>query len=223
MTHECPFHCPFCLERQNPMEGKQDFPAQLKSLAVVLKEHPQARLTITGGEPGLYPEQVHNIERIYNTIADGVFISVNTTGIEPNVANNAHINLSCNDYVSPNVSQFPECTLQTVLSDEKMTIDSIKNFIHTHPSVKNFSFRFLSGLEKHDYPIDIWNDLQNDKDFNINTFRVGDFFVYATFNYHNAHGRVTLGDMYQQKHNPYQDGYSNIIIHPDGHIATNWR
>lgn len=26
-------------------------------------------------------------------------------------------------------------------------------------------------------------------------------------------------DMYQQTHNDYQDGYSNIIIHPDGRIG----
>ena len=25
VTHECPFSCPFCMERQNPMCGKQDF------------------------------------------------------------------------------------------------------------------------------------------------------------------------------------------------------
>lgn len=34
---------------------------------------------------------------------------------------------------------------------------------------------------------------------------------------------LTLGDMYMQKSNRYQDGYSNIIIHPDGRVATNWR
>lgn len=25
VTHECPFNCPFCMERQNPMCGRQDF------------------------------------------------------------------------------------------------------------------------------------------------------------------------------------------------------
>lgn len=223
MTHECPFHCPFCLERQNPMEGKQDFPAQLKALAVVLKEHPQARLTVTGGEPGLYPEHVKAIESLYNSISDNVFMCVNTTGIEPNITTNAHINLSSNKYVQPDPTQFPDSTLQTVLADDEMTIENIKNFISSNPSVKNFSFRFLSSLEKHDYSVDIWNDLQNNNDFHIHTFRVGDFFVYATFDYKNTHCRVTLGDMYQQKHNVYQDGYSNIIIHPDGTIKTNWR
>ena len=37
------------------------------------------------------------------------------------------------------------------------------------------------------------------------------------------HARVTLGDMWQQRHNNYGDGYSNIIIHPDGRVSTNWR
>lgn len=48
-------------------------------------------------------------------------------------------------------------------------------------------------------------------------------FVYATFDYHGKHARVTLGDMYQQINNNYQDGYSNIIIHPDGKVKTNWK
>lgn len=26
-TQECPFYCPFCLERQNPMSGDNDFKA----------------------------------------------------------------------------------------------------------------------------------------------------------------------------------------------------
>lgn len=58
--------------------------------------------------------------------------------------------------------------------------------------------------------------------FTVGTFRVGDFFAYATFDYKGVHGRITLGDMYQQQHNDYQDGYSNVIIHPDGHVAVNW-
>lgn len=87
----------------------------------------------------------------------------------------------------------------------------------------NFSFRFLSGLEKKDYPVKIWNDLQNDYDIDIHTFRIGDFFVYATFDYMGKHARLTLGDMWQQRNNDYKDGYSNIIIHPDGTIGTNWR
>jgi hypothetical protein len=47
--------------------------------------------------------------------------------------------------------------------------------------------------------------------------------VYATFNYNGKHARLTLGDMWQQRNNDYKDGYSNIIIHPDGTIGTNWR
>ena len=87
----------------------------------------------------------------------------------------------------------------------------------------SFSFRFLSGLEKKDYPVGVWNDLQNDTEIDVHTFRIGDFFVYATFDYAGKHARVTLGDMWQQRHNDYGDGYSNIIIHPDGRITTNWK
>lgn len=32
LTQECPYNCPFCLERKNPMQGDNDFKAQIESL-----------------------------------------------------------------------------------------------------------------------------------------------------------------------------------------------
>lgn len=103
-----------------------------------------------------------------------------------------------------------------------MTLDTIKRIMTEHPEAGSFSFWFLSGLEKHDYDVSVWNALQADKEVEISTFRVGDFFVYVTFNWVGRHARITLGDMYQQ-HNDYQDWYSNIIIHPDGESGINWK
>jgi len=218
-TQECPFHCPFCLERQHPMTGNNDFPAQIESLKRVLEEHPNARLTITGGEPGLYPEHIAEIVDTYRSHSNVVFCSINTSGFSTELNGLAHINLSCNEFVHPNPRNFPGCTVQTVV--ENPTLVFIKDYMKMDANA--FSFRFLSGLEQKDYPIDIWNDLQNDAEIDVRTFRIGDFFVYATFDYAGKHARVTLGDMWQQQHNDYRDGYSNIIIHPDGKIATNWR
>ena len=81
MTHECPYNCSFCIERKNPMEGNDDFEAQIESLLSVLAEHPDARLSITGGEPGLYPEHVERLVRVYKRNSNNVFCSINTTGI----------------------------------------------------------------------------------------------------------------------------------------------
>lgn len=218
-TQECPFHCPFCLERQNPMSGDNDFDAQIEALKRVLQEHPNARLSITGGEPGLYPKHIANIVETYRKHGNGVFCSINTTGFSTELNGLAHINLSRNDYVWTDPAGFPGCTVQTVV--ENPTLAFIKDYMKMDAS--SFSFRFLSGLEKKDYPVDIWNDLQQDADVDVHTFRIGDFFVYATFDYAGKHARVTLGDMWQQRHNNYGDGYSNIIIHPDGRVSTNWR
>lgn len=218
-TQECPFHCPFCLERQHPMTGNNDFPAQIESLKRVLAEHPNARLTITGGEPGLYPGHIAEIVDTYRRHSNDVFCSINTSGFSTELNGLAHINLSCNEFVHPNHGNFPGCTVQTVI--ENPTLAFIKDYMRMDASA--FSFRFLSGLEQRDYPVDIWNDLQNDDEIDVRTFRIGDFFVYATFDYAGKHARVTLGDMWQQQHNDYRDGYSNIIIHPDGKVATNWR
>jgi hypothetical protein len=219
MTQECPFHCPFCLERQHPMTGCNNFEAQLKSLMAVLREHPSARLTITGGEPGLYPEHVKNLVQTYKENSDGVFCSINTAGICKELNGLAHINLSRNPYVRSDPSRFPGCTVQTVLED--MSLPNVKAYMRMNAD--SFSFRFLTSLERTDYDVSIWNDLQDDPEIDVHTFRIGDFFVYATFNYAGKHARVTLGDMWQQQHNDYIDGYSNIIIHPDGRITTNWK
>ena len=218
-TQECPYHCPFCLERQNPMTGDNNFPAQIKALKSVLKEHPNARLSITGGEPGLYPKHIKNIVETYKKNSNNVFCSINTSGYNTELNSMAHINLSYNDFVHQNSEKFPECTVQTVV--ENPTVQFIKDFMQMNAD--NFSFRFLSGLDKKDYDVNVWNELQSDEEIDIGTFRIGDFFVYATFNYAGKHARLTLGDMWQQQHNDYKDGYSNIIIHPDGRVATNWK
>lgn len=219
VTQECPFNCPFCIERQHPMSGNNNFILQIEALKNVLKEHPNGRLTITGGEPGLYPEHIAKVVETYKNYGNGVFCSINTSGFNTKLNGLAHINLSCNDFVHPNPSEFIGCTVQTIA--ENPTLAFIKNYMKADAS--SFSFRFLSSIKKTDYPVKIWNDLQNDDEIDIHTFRIGDFFAYATFDCFGKHARLTLGDMYQQQNNNYQDGYSNIIIHPDGSVATNWK
>lgn len=227
ITQECPYHCPFCIERKNPMEGKNDFEKQIVALKQVLSEHPAARLTITGGEPGLYPHHVKNLVDTYFANGDKTFVSINTSGYSTELNGLAHINLSVNDYVKPDTKKFPVCTLQTVLKDGDMTLNNLRKIMMENPNVDAFSFRYLSFLEKHDYSVRVFNEMQWSDDFQVSTFRVGDFFVYVTFNwFYNGkkkHGRITLGDMYQQQHNDYQDGYSNIIIHPNGEVRINWK
>lgn len=218
-TQECPYHCPFCLERQNPMQGDNDFPRQIEALKKILDEHPNARLSITGGEPGLYPKHIEKIVETYKQNSNNVFCSINTSGFSEDLNGLAPINLSYNEYVHQNPKKFPKCTIQTII--ENPNIDKIKEFMEM--DADNFSFRFFSELNKKDYPVNIWNELQGDKDIDIHTFRIGDFFVYATFDFKGKHARVTLGDMWQQQHNVYEDGYSNIIIHPNGNIGLNWK
>lgn len=219
VTQECPYNCPFCIERKNPMRGDNNFVAQIESLKKVLREHPNARLTITGGEPGLFPRHIKNIVNTYRDSSNNMFCSINTAGFNTELNGLAHINLSHNKFVHENPDKFPGCTVQTVV--EEPTVKFIKDFMRM--KADSFSIRFLSGFDENDYPVEVWNELQNDDEIDVQTFRIGDFFVYATFNYAGKHARLTLGDMWQQRHNNYLDGYSNIIIHPDGRIATNWK
>lgn len=221
ITQECPYNCPFCIERQKPMTGNNDFKKQQESLVSVLREHPNARMTITGGEPGLYPEQVKALTDIYRNFSNNVFVSINSAGYDTALQNYGHLNLSVNTYVSPDLQAFTDFTYQTVLNDSEMTVKNIKKIMQNEYT-NQFSFRFISALEKHDYPVSIFHELKCDPKIHVHTFRIGDFFVYVTFNYRGNHARITLGDMYQQERNKYHDGYSNIIIHPDGRIGVNW-
>lgn len=119
ITQECPYNCPFCIERQKPMTGNNDFKKQQESLVSVLREHPNARMTITGGEPGLYPEQVKALTDIYRNFSNNVFVSINSAGYDTALQNYGHLNLSVNTYVSPDLQAFTDFTYQTVLNDSE--------------------------------------------------------------------------------------------------------
>lgn len=238
VTHECPFSCPFCMERQNPMSGKQDFAAQAASLYNVLQYHPTARITVTGGEPLLYPKHVNHLFHIFRDYSDNKFFVLNTTAYQEQKVRELNrfisMNISVNDYVKPDKGAFDWniSTLQTVVKDEDMRLSHLRDWIKsTEESNGNhnfsYSFRFLSSLDRKDYPVEIWNELRCDPDIEISSFRIGDFFVYCNYwdKKMQRECRVTLGDMYQQRLNleEYGDGYSNIIIHPDGKIEVNWQ
>ena len=43
LTQECPYNCPFCLERKNPMQGDNNFKAQIESLTQGLQLQAESR------------------------------------------------------------------------------------------------------------------------------------------------------------------------------------
>jgi len=225
ITQACPFKCSFCLERQYPQGADkfQNFEQQLKSLDLILKEHPNARITITGGEPGLYPKHV---KAICDKAKDVTFVSVNTTGCNEKLKKiGCHINISHNSEVQLDLSlweNLDNVTLQTIFSNKDMTIENMLNYMDDHPNYKNFSFRYLTDINISEYNISIFDEIKNNKNIELKTFRVGDFFVYLIGNYNGKHFRITLGDMKKQIDRHYDGTYSNIIVLPNGNIQTNW-
>lgn len=147
-TEECPFSCPFCLERQNPMSGNNDFIAQIESLRRVLEEHPNARLTITGGEPGLYPDHIADVVNTFKQHGNNVFCTINTSGFNTDLNGLAKINLSRNEYVHEDPAKFPGCTVQTIM--EVPTVEAIKKYMKL--DAKNYSIPVSQRLGKEGLP-----------------------------------------------------------------------
>lgn len=222
MTQECPYNCPFCLERKNPMSGENNFEKQIQSLIRILKVHPTGRLTITGGEPSLYLDHVKTLIKTYKLQSSNKFCTINTTGYNQDIGKLGKINLSVNQFVQPDLNLFPDAIYQTVLNRSEMTINNIKSIMDSNVLLE-YSFRFMTDIEKQNYDVSILNDIQEDAECSVKVFRVGDFFLYTVFEYNGKKARITLGDMCQQQLNNYGDGYSNIIIHPNGSIRTNWK
>lgn len=226
ITQACPFNCSFCLERQNPQGAVNNFNEQIKSLKKILIEHPNARLSITGGEPMLYPEHVRKIISIAKSTA--TFISLNTTGklsIPKDIQEQCHLNISDNSEVHSDLSLFENnknVTIQTIFSSEDMTLENIKKYMNNHSNHKNFSFRYLTTIGENNYNVNILNEIRNDSEIILHTFRIGDFFMYVTAMYNKQHFRITLGDMTLQQNREYKNTYSNLIINAEGEIQKNW-
>lgn len=226
ITQACPFNCSFCIERQNPQGAVNNFNEQIKSLKKILIEHPNARLSITGGEPMLYPEHVRKIISIAKSTA--TFISLNTTGklpIPKDIQEQCHLNISDNSEVHSDLSLFENnknVTIQTIFSSEDMTLKNIKKYMNNHSNHKNFSFRYLTTIGENNYNVNILNEIRNDSEITLHTFRIGDFFMYVTAMYNKQHFRITLGDMTLQQNREYKNTYSNLIINAEGEIQKNW-
>lgn len=221
ITQACPFKCSFCLERVNPQGAKNAFKKQLEALSRILEEHPNLRLTITGGEPGLYPKHVKKLVEMAKPTAE--FISVNSTGYRDGVRDvGCAVNISDNAEVHPELDSWKDACIQTIFSNPMMTLDNVKSYMDNHPEHTQFSFRYLTDINISEYNIDILKEMKEDPDIKVGTFRVGDFFMYCTANYNGAHFRITLGDMKIQQDREYKGTYSNIIITPEGEIKLNW-
>ncbi len=222
ITQACPFNCSFCIEKINPTGDKANFPKQLESLKKILEVHDNIRLTITGGEPGLYVDHIDDIKSLLDEYNKTLFACINSTGYNNNIKGTGFsLNISDNNEVSVDKTAYPDACLQTIFEDKDMTVKNIKKYMDENIQ-KEFSFRFLTEMDKSDYDIKIFNEIKDDKDIKLKVFRVGDFFVYLTGIYKGNKFRITLGDMKTQHNRNYNGTYSNIIITPNGEIKTNW-
>lgn len=52
LTQECPYNCPFCLERKNPMQGDNNFKAQIESLKTYCRSIPTQGLQLQAESRG---------------------------------------------------------------------------------------------------------------------------------------------------------------------------
>lgn len=61
LTQECPYNCPFCLERKNPMQGDNNFKAQIESLKRYCRNIPMRDLQLQAESRGYILTMFQNL------------------------------------------------------------------------------------------------------------------------------------------------------------------
>jgi len=174
LTRACNFKCPFCIENDGmtlgkPTEGKYWLPLLVRQVLTQYKEQNiTPTISITGGEPTLFPDKLYHLLDIVGSFVGGTdgikFININTNGTNLNVPKDfdwLRINLSRHHYgVDQNKSIFGPnyktltndliegTNLQCVLM--RGYIDSIKEmkeYMAAYSMGAGYSFRGLTTLD----------------------------------------------------------------------------
>ena len=248
VTKKCPFNCPFCIEKVNPVGNEyRNEQKQLESLEKVLTtlkaSGMEPTVSITGGEPTLCKDFLLKVADLLDRL--DVRFNLNTSGMitadkDKVIERFDRINLSVHsEDIEKNNSIFgvkrydywnnpiyKNATIQTVLTDN--TLDSLIRFLNSFDQ-KRFSVRF-PALTNADESLE-WEDLfyliNKDSHFEFVQQKIGDYYWFEEYKYNEKTIRFSFASMKQL------DYYKNIlkekenfarafVILPSGEIQSDW-
>lgn len=206
VTKRCPFSCPFCVERMNPVGGiaKENCMRQVEVLKDVISAVGKAGLnptvSFTGGEPMLNPAHVNEMMHLLEE--NHVMYNVNTSGClmnascYPTLMAASRINLSVHEsdpikngaifgraaeeYWNNPIFAANKTTIQKVITT-KPDLSSICQFIQAFPQ-KRFSLRFptedenVSSIEWRELFLELQKECHGDIKFIQQ--KIGDYYWY---------------------------------------------
>ena len=250
MTKACPFDCPFCVEKVNPIspaagtapvDGKKGL--ILRLCQSLYKSGCNPTFSITGGEPMLYPQDSIEIQKFICDL--GYKVNINTCGIvtDKNIMDNfERINLSVHDSnplknskifggmrekyweeFDPNTT-----TIQKVLNLPCTGMD-LGTFILHLPKFKRFSFRLpTQSLDEKNWD---WTKFMEtipkyyySSSWKFLQQKIGDYYFYEDWMWANKHIHISYSSIQQLREYKIRgDNFVRaIIICPDNTIQYDW-
>lgn len=244
-TNKCPFNCLFCIEKVNPSAAENrdetaQFVSLLRVIDVLRKCDMEPTVSITGGEPTLFPDFLSKVKTLLteekiahnlNTaIGDPVgFERVNLSVHSQNPIRNSRL------FGTPPGRQrgrywesMPQATIQSVIGPTMDTSGEVKAFLYHFPN-KRFSMRFPTRTEQYE-PFDwkpLFDSLSQDPEFSFIQQKIGDYYFYEEWKFGDKLLHFSYSDLvqlakYKEKEDLEKNFVRAVVILPDGTVKFDW-
>ena len=249
VTDTCNAKCPFCIEQGSHI--KTDWERLCANLDALLKQmQEQGHLTtvsITGGEPTLFPEHVSRVIHIIkNRGAHFVSMNTNATNLFPAMGELDFIDISrhvpgfdytCNIGVldfghvlkfkaeHPNTKVRIQCVLH---KDGIKSIHEFKEFVKYYSAVaEDISIRRLISVDNHIPSDDLFTQIKQYMFDNAELVEqvLKDYYVYDTWRFMGTEITFSHSNMKLLKEMEQVEPDNilrEIVVHPDGFISGSW-
>jgi len=227
VTRECTKRCWFCCEAGDDTDIVMSDNIY-GSLIYLLEKYTEIGITsnvsITGGEPTLYPGKVNKLIEICDRYKVKAVVNTNGYNIKPihkclmNVSVQGIHDLETHDRESL-------CLQKMIVESDVKSVVMFMNYYYYFNCIKLFSFRGM-----YDRPGDYFelvSNVSNDNRFEFIQQKIGDYYHFEMYKYlkHNCFLRFTFADMsfLREKEVKEKVRYSRAnIIQPNGDTYTGW-
>lgn len=249
VTNKCPFNCPFCIEKINPTNDKEEKfspEAQIANLKVLLlsmkKAGMEPTVSITGGEPTVYFNHIVEVAKMldeidvkYNLNTSGnlktkliseTFDRINLSVHEADPKRNSDIFGVCrNEYWKEEVYQ--NATIQRVITSSNF--NDLIEFLDSFDQ-KRFSIRFVARTAN-ETSFDwkpLFDQIAKDDRFQFIQQKIGDYYFFEEYKYKEEKTiRFSFADMlqlayYKNQIEKEENFVRAVVVMADGSVKFDW-